>query len=271
MNALERGVYHELLMHQAVEGPFVWDPVRLARQVRLTPEELEAAWPRISACFVQDAQGRWRNVKCYSECCHAEGQRDAGKRRAEHGVRDGKGRFQGRQPALSRVAGGEAGPGTPVQETDTERRTLRVSVSGTSDLFPEPDSPRTPQVGVQGGAGAPRAARSPSGVVGRKPTRITDVPIPDTLDTPGFRAAWATWVEHRRGGRYPLTVPGAVLQLARLSREAPDGDTAARWIEVSIENTWRRVYPPKDEQAGNLGGEQARAERRAQIERLFGT
>ncbi|MCW5943317.1 MAG: hypothetical protein KIS66_13880 [Fimbriimonadaceae bacterium] len=67
--------------------------------------------------------------------------------------------------------------------------------------------------------------------------------IPAVLDTPGFRAAWADWLRHRRQIRHPLKPMTEERQLAELARHGPV--VAVRAIEDSIRHGWQGLFPEK--------------------------
>lgn len=71
-------------------------------------------------------------------------------------------------------------------------------------------------------------------------------PIPESLDTPAFREAWAQWVHFRKEARYPMPPTTVKAQLAKLAKAGPD--VAAKMIEQSIANGWRGLFPLREDQ-----------------------
>jgi len=82
---------------------------------------------------------------------------------------------------------------------------------------------------------------------GKKPTKkkATEppAPIPDSLDTPGFRKAWADFLEHRREMKHPAT---ALAQTRLLNQCEKWGEArAVEAIDTSIGNGWRGLFEPR--------------------------
>ncbi len=148
MGAVERCVYFELLMLQAVTGPFTWEPARIARQVRLSQAEVEQAWPGIQRCFTQDAEGRWSNAKLALVLERGEGnyggtaQRRRGQARAQRAERDRTGRFT---PAMAGAGWSLAGPATEKLEPETKKppsQTQEAALFGAEVLAVPPPAKR---------------------------------------------------------------------------------------------------------------------------------
>lgn len=127
--------------------------------------------------------------------------------------------------------------------------------------IPEPEPPLTPPAGGRDGP-----------VSGRKGGE-TPTPIPESLDTPEFRDAWAEWRDFRRQIRRPVRPLTELKQLADLARHGPA--VACQAIEASIRNGWQGLFPEKiaARLPGGSGppGDADRARRvAAEIERLTG-
>jgi hypothetical protein len=69
-------------------------------------------------------------------------------------------------------------------------------------------------------------------------------PIPASLDTEAFQAAWSAWLDFRRKDkRVPVTARAAKMQFKDLEAAGPILAVAA--IEQSIANDWQGVFPNK--------------------------
>lgn len=66
--------------------------------------------------------------------------------------------------------------------------------------------------------------------------------IPETLDTPEFRAAWVMWLEHLSQKRKPPTLHAQDLQLRTLA--AMGSAKAVTTIAYCIEHNWQGIYEP---------------------------
>jgi hypothetical protein len=75
-----------------------------------------------------------------------------------------------------------------------------------------------------------------------------EAPIPPSLGTPGFLAAWQDWQRHRSEKRQTLTPTARKQQLKRLAAMGPARAVAA--IEYSIANGWTGVFEPKENPNG---------------------
>jgi hypothetical protein len=69
-----------------------------------------------------------------------------------------------------------------------------------------------------------------------------ETPIPSTLDTPRFRAAWGDWKAHRLEIKKPLKPTQSVKQLAKL--ESIGELRAIAMIEHTIEKGWQGLREP---------------------------
>lgn len=90
---------------------------------------------------------------------------------------------------------------------------------------------------------------SPPRSKSKKPSKteqVLAVEIPEPLDTPGFRSAWAEWIEYRRADlRKAVTPRSAKMQLNALAEMGESG--AVESIRQSIRNNWAGLFPPKDQ------------------------
>jgi len=75
-------------------------------------------------------------------------------------------------------------------------------------------------------------------------------PLPASLDSPPFRAAWDDWIRHRREIKKPLTQTQTAKQLALMARMGVDRSIAA--IEHTVSMGWQGLKEP-DHSAGNNG------------------
>ena len=82
-----------------------------------------------------------------------------------------------------------------------------------------------------------------------------DVPIPASLDTPDFRAAWSAWLEFRRKDlRKPLTARSARQQFTEF--ESCGVQAAITAIRRSIASGYTGVFPDAN-QSGRMAGSRA--------------
>lgn len=102
----------------------------------------------------------------------------------------------------------------------------------------------------------PSVSLFPAGANGRKGAQEPTL-IPDSLDTPDFRAAWAEWERHRAEMRHKLTPTSTRQQLRRL--EDMGHDNAISAIQHSIANGYRGIFPPNERRGETRprGGRQA--------------
>lgn len=70
------------------------------------------------------------------------------------------------------------------------------------------------------------------------------IPIPQALDTPDFREAWARWITHRRENRATLKPTTMRSQLKKLCLDGPIGAIAR--LQRSMDNGWRGLWFPDD-------------------------
>jgi len=77
-----------------------------------------------------------------------------------------------------------------------------------------------------------------------KKTAAADVEIPEPLNTPEFREAWADWTRHRREIKHALTPTTAQRQLKRLAKEG--AESALLRLERSMDNGWQGLWFPDD-------------------------
>ena len=74
----------------------------------------------------------------------------------------------------------------------------------------------------------------------REPGKLPE--IPESLDTPAFKAAWAEWLKFRRQSK-AVTARAAVMQFNKLERVGSEHAIAA--IQLSISNDWQGLFPEK--------------------------
>ena len=86
------------------------------------------------------------------------------------------------------------------------------------------------------------------------------VSIPQQLDTPGFKAAWAEWVEYRKSLRKKMPAATEKKQLAALAKVGPLAAIAA--IEKSIAQGWIGLFPGGDDHGGKHHDGMSEKERR---------
>jgi hypothetical protein len=83
----------------------------------------------------------------------------------------------------------------------------------------------------------------------KKKKGAEDVDIPESLNTPAFRDAWAQWLAWRRSEkRVSVTLTAATRQLAKLARFGPEKAICS--IEHSIAQDWQGLFDP-DKERGN--------------------
>lgn len=73
--------------------------------------------------------------------------------------------------------------------------------------------------------------------------------IPESLDTPAFKAAWSDFIDHRKSIRKPMSPKAASLNLNTCLTIGHDN--AIRAIETSIANGWTGIFEPKAATAVN--------------------
>lgn len=78
----------------------------------------------------------------------------------------------------------------------------------------------------------------------RERKQAQDMPeIPEALNTPAFRSAWADFIAHRKSIRKPMSPKAAELNMRKCITLGPD--TACNAIEQSIANGWTGIFEPK--------------------------
>lgn len=86
---------------------------------------------------------------------------------------------------------------------------------------------------------------------GTKEDALEELTLP--FDSPEFRKAWLDFREHRKQIKAPLTVLGATRLLSKCQRFGEP--TALESIDLSIENGWKGLFPPKSNGNGKSDGE----------------
>jgi len=78
-------------------------------------------------------------------------------------------------------------------------------------------------------------------------SKPADAPMPATLDTPEFRAAWSDWLQHRRELRKPATPTSQAKALKKLADLGAARAVAA--VEHSIAQSWVGIFEREDRHA----------------------
>lgn len=100
--------------------------------------------------------------------------------------------------------------------------------------------------GTKGGSTTVPTKGQPTGGNTLKPKSLNiKTPLPPSLNTPDFEAAWQRWQQHRREIGKKLTPTTAELQLQKLSAIGAQRAVAA--INHSIRNGWQGLFEPKPE------------------------
>ena len=76
-----------------------------------------------------------------------------------------------------------------------------------------------------------------------------NTPLPDDLDCPRFREAWADWFEYRKSKRKPVSELAAKRQLKKLAAVGVEAAVAA--LDTSISNDWIGVFPERAKATSN--------------------
>ena len=90
----------------------------------------------------------------------------------------------------------------------------------------------------------------------RRNAAAVDVPIPESLNTPEFQAAWKSWETHRQQARKPLTPMARKCQLKKLAGWGPDRAVAA--IYHSVSNSWQSIHERGPERTSGTANPAAR-------------
>ena len=78
---------------------------------------------------------------------------------------------------------------------------------------------------------------------------VSKIPVPESLQTSAFLAAWTDWQTYRRQRKQTLTEIGAKRVLKEFEKWGPDNAVLA--IERSITNGWQGVFDPTERQQIN--------------------
>lgn len=73
-------------------------------------------------------------------------------------------------------------------------------------------------------------------------------PIPESIDSPEFREAWASWIAHRKEKREPIRFTSATRQLKQLAAMGPARAIAC--IEHTIFKGWTGLREPEPDRNG---------------------
>jgi hypothetical protein len=113
-------------------------------------------------------------------------------------------------------------------------------------LAPAPAPAQSPAPAPRGGQTA--KSTSPK----RRAPALSDLPIPDGLNTPEFLKAWNDWLTYKRESKKTLKPMTAVKQLKMLA--AWGAVKAVQAIEASITNGWTGLYDPSAKKPSTSGG-----------------
>lgn len=83
------------------------------------------------------------------------------------------------------------------------------------------------------------------------PGGVSEIPIPDSLNTPAFAEAWASFVQHSKEKRVKRTPTGTVALLKKLAEFGPQ--VAAAKLLDAVANGWTGVIFPEDSRRGQPG------------------
>lgn len=227
MTLAEYGAYIRLLQRQWIEGNIPNETERLARLLRVTPDEFDSIWQMIGTKFREEPDtGRLANPRLAEE------------------------RDRCIQKALKNRENGKKGGRPPKNRKDNPEETERLSESKPNGSI------RAYGSGSGYGSVSSKGRSAEEGGV--------DLLFPEgaeCLDTQAFRDQWGEWLAYRREKRWGLpadiTVKTQFLKLAKVGH-----DQAIETIKLSISNDWRGLFPEKG--AGGAGGqaEAAAQERR---------
>lgn len=78
------------------------------------------------------------------------------------------------------------------------------------------------------------------------------IELPEAIDTPEIRAAWADWIATRREARKPLTPTSARLAIDKLTRAGPAAALEA--LQASAANGWQGIFPERSSNGTNSKG-----------------
>ena len=118
---------------------------------------------------------------------------------------------------------------------DANRNPTPSSSSSSSTSSSEEEPPNPPKPGGSDSRPPPKP---------RNPKQSPEsVPIPQRLDTPSFRTAWANWLTDRKVRSKTVTELSAEQQLAALEPIGPE--LAIECVKESIRNGWQGLFPEK--------------------------
>lgn len=75
------------------------------------------------------------------------------------------------------------------------------------------------------------------------------IALPESINTPAFREAWANWCKHRMEIKRPLTKTATDGQIAKFAAMGHDRALAA--VQHSTANGWQGVFEPREDRSGN--------------------
>lgn len=136
-----------------------------------------------------------------------------------------------------------------VEETSKKRVNQKLTPSSSSSsALSNTNTPLTP---LSGGRSGVLPGLDPPD----KPKRTAaDVPIPESLDTPEFRAIWKSWLDDRKERRKPVTARAAEMQLQDCEKFGQE--VAIEAIRRAIKGQWQGIFPEKvraEYERGNSG------------------
>lgn len=192
-------------------------PGRFARQ-------WSKLWPKVEHLFSVGEDGRLRNPTCAEQREHAEAIRKRGRERASRGA----------QATNARRWGDRSSDKQAIAQATPERPS-----SDRLDVACESLGDRT---------GPDRTVQDRTGEIPPTPLRgraaAPPVEIPEALDTPEFRAAWADWQAYRREAKLRTWKPRTVASnLAAWAAWGPDAASEA--IRHAIRSGWMSVQEPR--------------------------
>lgn len=156
MNALERGIYRELLDECWIEGSFADDPEEIAEIAHCTRAEVDVAWPNLWRSFSQRPDGRWVNDKIVrvhmAQLEALARQRDAGRKGGKNRVANLKGTLSHPQASLKGTLS------HPQAKREEENTSLLTESTGAAALVAA-QPPRTDPPGVSADHIAPNGSR----------------------------------------------------------------------------------------------------------------
>ena len=139
----------------------------------------------------------------------------------------------------------EQAPSTEQVPEKTHKR-KRTTTPTTSDSKTSPNAPKSTTIDDQGkrhddlpGGGANATGGEPA-ALNAKGYKVSLIAIPERLDTPEFRVAWAEWIAYRSKMHGQWLPESAEKKLDSLAKIGPERAVAA--IRHSIESSWKGIF-----------------------------